>query len=91
MIKQEHKQLQAHISKHGANGNQAAEDNSFSSGEDDGSDSQDEAIKAALELSKKDAEEDQKRREAKYGGNAQFQAMSETDGFKLAMELSKKE
>lgn len=87
MIKQEHRQIQAHMNQHRADGN---EENSFSSGEED-SDSDDDAIKAAIEQSKKAAEEDQKRREAKYGGNAQFQAMSETDGFKMAMELSKKE
>lgn len=48
-------------------------------------------MKLALQQSKQEAEQDQKRREAKYGGNAQYQAMSETDGFNLAMKLSQNE
>lgn len=86
MLKQEDSQIQKHISKKSG---QNEEENSFSSGDDESS--EDEAMKMALQQSQKDAEADQKRRMDKYGGSAQYQAMSETDGFKLAMELSKKD
>ena len=91
MLKQEDNQISKHISKKSGNKG-AIEENSFSSGDDDDSDSsEDEAMKMALKASQQDADNDQKRRVEKYGGNSMYQAMSETDGFKLAMEMSQKE
>lgn len=52
MIKQEHRQIQDHMKKQ-----IGAEENSFSSGEED-SNSDDDAMKAAIEQSKKAAEDD---------------------------------